>query len=65
MLKNFSFEIEPIIWFILSAILIFIGAWMFKENNVPFASLFSALGGAGITRVRSPNKTVITNSDKK
>ena len=47
-------ELEPIIWFILSAALLFAGGYFFKEGNAPFATLFSALGGAGITRVRSP-----------
>ena len=53
---------EPVLWFCLSAVFIFIGYMIFvvwsqapKEHPAlaGIATLFSALGGAGIARVRS------------
>ena len=44
---------EPILWFCLSAIFICGGYFLFDQNKPGWATLASALGGAGIARVRS------------
>ncbi len=53
---------EPVLWFILSAAMIFAGFYIFSaapaDNKMLSAvgTLFIALGGAGIARVRSSKK---------
>jgi hypothetical protein len=45
-------DIDPIIWFLLSAGLIFAGVLLIENEQTAGGTLFIALGGAGITRVR-------------
>ena len=48
---------EPVLWFFMSAIFICAGSFIFinteSKSLEALATLFSALGGAGIARVRS------------
>lgn len=52
---------NPMVWFILSAVFIGIGIWLFKDVEgegskyvASMATLFVSLGTAGIMRVRTP-----------
>ena len=49
-------DLEPIIWFVLSACLIFLGNVFIEDEKTAVGTLFIALGGAGITRVRGSRK---------
>jgi len=50
------FDIEPIIWFFLSTALIMLGVFFIGTDQKEAGTLFAALGGAGITRVRGGRK---------
>ena len=52
-------DISPILWFFLSAILIFLGNGFIKDGKTGAGTLFAALGGAAITRVRGGRKNVL------
>jgi hypothetical protein len=50
--QELGIDLDPIIWFLLSAGLIFCGILLIKNEQTAGGTLFIALGGAGITRVR-------------
>lgn len=54
--QELGIDVEPIIWFFLSAGLIFAGVGFIKDEKTMVGTLFVALGGAGITRVRGSRK---------
>jgi len=57
---------EPIIWFCLSAAFIFCGYFLFDSGKPELATMASALGGAGIARVRSskPREVIVGQPDQ-
>lgn len=62
---DLGIDLNPIIWFIMSAIFIFTGYWIIYsgiEEESPhlaaIGTLVAALGGAGIARVRSSRVSV-------
>jgi len=54
--NELPFDLEPILWFLLSASLIFLGNAFIKDGETGAGTLFAALGGAAITRVRGGRK---------
>jgi len=57
-IKELPFDVEPIIWFTMSGALILSGNWLLKDEKTAIGTLFIALGGAGITRVRGGRKPI-------
>ena len=55
-LNDLPLDIEPMIWFVMSAVLIFMGYDEAVQGNSAQATLYSALGGAGIARIRGTRK---------
>ena len=55
-LSNLPWDLEPMIWFVMSSGLIFGGYKMVKDENTAAGTLLAALGGAGIARVRGSRK---------
>ena len=55
-INELPFDIEPIIWFFLSASLIFAGVAFINDEKTAVGTLFTTLGGAGITRIRGGRK---------
>jgi len=58
---DLGIDISPVLWFFLSAILIFMGNGFIKDGKTGAGTLFAALGGAAITRVRGSRKNVLPN----
>ena len=57
-LNALPFDLEPMIWFIMSGVLIFGGFKLAIEGETAAGTLLAALGGAGIARVRGTRKNV-------
>ena len=57
-IADFPFDLEPILWFVMSGALILFGNYTLKDEKSAIGTLFIALGGAGITRVRGGRKRV-------
>jgi len=55
-LHALPFDMEPMIWFVMSAALILMGFKLAIEGQTAAGTLLSALGGAGIARVRGSRK---------
>jgi len=55
-LKEIPIDIEPMIWFFMSSVLIFAGHYCVTNEKTTAGILLAALGGAGIARVRGSRK---------